>query len=90
MSIYDNLTNIYPDLNPSTPPEPQLYRLNKLSEIEAYFLKFSYNKVREQIVKKNETIQFNYRHRRHRPNYINSNHCRNKYCSICQWCLIAC
>ena len=52
MSIYDNLTKIYPDLNPSTPEEPQLYRLNKLSEIEAYFLKFSYNKVREQIVKK--------------------------------------
>ena len=52
MSIYDNLTKIYPDLNPSTPEEPQLYRLNKLNEIEAYFLKFSYKKVREQIVKK--------------------------------------
>ena len=37
MSIYGNETKIYPDLNPTT-PEPQEYRLNKLSEIEAYFL----------------------------------------------------
>ena len=37
MSTYDNETNIYPDLNPTAPQEPQAYRLNKLSEIEAYF-----------------------------------------------------
>ena len=39
MSIYDNETKIYPDLNPAAPQEPLAYRLNKLSEIEAFFLK---------------------------------------------------
>ena len=50
MSIYDSETKIYPDLNPTAPQEPQAYRLNKLAEIEAYFL----NKidVREGIAKK--------------------------------------
>ena len=38
MSIYDNETKIYPDLNPKTPQEPQTYRLKKLTEIEAFFL----------------------------------------------------
>ena len=39
MSIYDNETKINPDLNPTAPQaEPQTYRLNKLSEIEAFFL----------------------------------------------------
>ena len=38
MSIYNNETKIYPDLNPTAPQEAQSYRLNKLSEIEAYFL----------------------------------------------------
>ena len=38
MIIYDNETKIYPDLNPTTPQEPQSYRLNKLSQIEAFFL----------------------------------------------------
>ena len=38
MSVYDNETKIYPDLNTTAPQEPQSYRLNKLSEIEAYFL----------------------------------------------------
>ena len=33
---------------------------------------------------KNETIQYNHRHHRHRSNYINSDHWRN--CSICQRC----
>ena len=71
MSIYDNETKIYPDLNPTVPQEPQTYRLNKLSEIEAYFL----NEV-EAVNKlpKNETIQYNDRYRRHRANYINSDH----------------
>ena len=49
MSIYGNETKIYPDLNPTT-PEPQEYRLNKLSEIEAYFL--NEIEIREQIPKK--------------------------------------
>ena len=38
MSIYDNDTKIYPDLNPSAPQEPQTYRLKKLTEIETFFL----------------------------------------------------
>ena len=38
MSIYDNDTKIYPDLNPSTPEEPQAYLLKKLPETEAFFL----------------------------------------------------
>ena len=38
MSIYNNETKIYPSLNPMAPQEPQSYRLNKLSEIEAFFL----------------------------------------------------
>ena len=38
MSIYDNETKIYPDLNPTAPQEPQTYRLKKLTEIEAFFL----------------------------------------------------
>ena len=38
MSIYDNDTKIYPDLNPSAPQEPQTYWLEKLTEIEAFFL----------------------------------------------------
>ena len=38
MSIYDNDTKIYPDLNPSTPQEPQTYQLQKLTEIGAFFL----------------------------------------------------
>ena len=50
MSICDNETKIYPDLNPTAPQEPQSYRLNKLSEIEAFFL--DEIEVREQIAKK--------------------------------------
>ena len=50
MSIYDNETKIYPDLNPTAPQEPQSYRLQKLTEIEAYLL----NEIeyRERIAKK--------------------------------------
>ena len=47
MSIYDNETKMYPDLNPTAPQEPQSYRLNKFSEIETYFL--NEIEVREQI-----------------------------------------
>ena len=50
MVVYDNETKIYPDLNPRVPQEPQTYRLNKLFEIEAYFL--NEIEVCEQIVKK--------------------------------------
>ena len=38
MSIYNNETKIYPDLNPTAPQEPQTYRLKKLIEIEGFFL----------------------------------------------------
>ena len=38
MSICDNETKIYPGLKPTAPQEPQSYRLNKLSEIEVFFL----------------------------------------------------
>ena len=38
MSLYEDETNIYPDLNPTAPQRPQTYSLNRLSEIEAYFL----------------------------------------------------
>ena len=38
MSIYDNDTKIYPDLNPSAPQEPQTFRLKKLTKIEVFFL----------------------------------------------------
>ena len=55
MTVYNNETKIYPDLNPSAPQEPQAYRLNKLSEIEAYFL--NEIEVREQIARKMK--QFN-------------------------------
>ena len=30
-------------------------------------------------------IQYSHRYRGHRPNYINGDHWRNNYCSICQW-----
>ena len=49
MSIYDNETKIFKDLNPTAPQESQTYRLNKLNEIEAYFL--NEVEVREQIAK---------------------------------------
>ena len=38
MSIYDNETKIFPDLNPTAPQVPQTYQLQKLTEIEAYLL----------------------------------------------------
>ena len=50
MSIYDNETKIYPDLNPTAPQEPQSYRLQKLTEIEAYLL--NEIEVRERTAKK--------------------------------------
>ena len=50
MSVYENKTKIYPDLNPTAPQQPQTYCLNKLSEIEAYFLHEI--EVREEIAKK--------------------------------------
>ena len=72
MSVYDNETKIYPVLNLTAPQEPQTYRLNKLSEIGAYCLYEIEH--REQTVKKNETIQYNHRYRRHRSNYSNGDH----------------
>ena len=50
MSIYNNESKIYPNLNPTAPQEPQTYRLKKLTEIEAFFL--DEIEVRERIAKK--------------------------------------
>ena len=51
MSIHeDNETKIYQDLNPKAPEEPRAYRLQKLTENEAFFL--DEIKDREQIAKK--------------------------------------
>ena len=52
MSIYDNekTSKIYPDLNPTAPQEPQIYRLKKLTEIEEYLL--DEIEIRERIAKK--------------------------------------
>ena len=72
MSIYDNETKIYLDLEPTAPQEPQTYCLNKLSEIEAYFL--NEIEVRGKIAKKNETIQYSHGYRGHGPNYIDGDH----------------
>ena len=55
MSIHNNETKIYPDLNPTSPEEPQTYCLKKLTEIEAYLLEEI--EVREQIAKRMK--QFN-------------------------------
>ena len=55
MSIYDNETKIYSDLNPTAPQEPQTYRLKKLTKIEAYL--HDEIEVRERIAK--ETKRFN-------------------------------
>ena len=38
MSIYENETKRYQDLEPTAIQEPQKFRLNKFSEIEEYFL----------------------------------------------------
>ena len=50
MRVNENKTKIYPGLNPTAPQEPQSYRLNKLFEIEAFFL--DEIDVCEQIAKK--------------------------------------
>ena len=50
MSINDNETKIYPDLNPTAPQEPQTYRIKKLTEIEVYLL--DEIEVRERLAKK--------------------------------------
>ena len=80
MSIYDNETKIYPDLNPTAPQESQTYRLQKLTEIEAYFLDEIED--RRWQAKKKETIQCNHSCRRYKINYINGYHRRNFYRSI--------
>ena len=72
MSIYDNETKIYPDLNLTAPKEPQTYRLKKFTEIEAFFL--DEIELRKRIAKKNETIQYSHRYRGHRLNYNNGDH----------------
>ena len=71
MSIYGNETNkIYPDLNLTTPQEPQAYRLKKLTEIETYLLVEI--EVRERLAKKMKRFNRSNYIDRYRPNYINS------------------
>ena len=55
MSIYNNETKIYPDRNPTAPQKRQIYRLKKLTEIEAFFL--DQIEVHERIAKKFDLIQ---------------------------------
>ena len=98
MSIYGNETKIYPDLNPTAPQEPQSYRLQKLTEIEACLL--NEIEVRERTAKKmkhfntitgivntslitSAVITGGISIAEHKLNYIDSNHWRNKHCSIC-------
>ena len=57
MSIYDNDTKIYPDLNPSAPQDSQTYRLNKLSKIEAFFLN-EFEKCEQKAKKLNNPLQY--------------------------------
>ena len=82
MSVYDN-----DDLNPTAPQEPQSYRLNKLSKIQAYFL--NEIEVREQIAKKMK--RFNTITGIVDTGLITSTVITGGIsCSICQWCWIAC
>ena len=57
MSVYDNETKIYPDLNPTAPEELQTYRLNKLSEIETFFLS-QIEKCEQKAKKLNDPLQY--------------------------------
>ena len=57
MSVYDNETKIYPDLNPTAPKESQTYRLNKLSKIEAFFLS-EIEKCEQKAKKLNDPLQY--------------------------------
>ena len=60
MSAYNNDTKIYPDLNPTAPQEPQTYRLQKLTEIEAYLLnEIEDNEWEAKKMKRFETITGN-------------------------------
>ena len=56
MSIYDNETKIYPDLNPTAPQEPEVYGLKKPTEIEAYLLD-EIEERRRQAKKRNSSIK---------------------------------
>ena len=56
MSVYNNESKMYPDLNPTAPEEPQTYRLKKLTETEAFFLD-EIEERRRQVKKRNNSIQ---------------------------------
>ena len=85
MSIYDNETKIYPDLNPTAPQEPQTCRLKKLTEIEAFFLDEIEARRREAKKKKRLNTSMGIVDRRHRLNYLSSDHWRRLYPNICWW-----
>ena len=57
MCVYDNESKRYPDLNPTAPQEPQTNWLNKLSEIELFFLmKLKNINRRQKKIKRSITI----------------------------------
>ena len=58
MTIYDNETKIYSDLNSTAPQaEPQTYRLNKLFENEAFFLDEIEASKRQAKKKRNDSLK---------------------------------
>ena len=71
MSVYDNKTRIYPDLNPTAPQESQTSIKQIVRNWGIFFeqIIFSWNWSSWTNHQKNETIQYNHRYRRHSPNY---------------------
>ena len=67
MSIYDNETKTYLDLNPSAPQESQTYWVQKLTEIETLFLDEIETRWRQA---KKETNKHNHSYRRHRLDHL--------------------
>ena len=57
MRIYDNDTEIYPDLNPSGPQEPQTYQLKKVTGIETFFLDEIEDRRRQAKKKRSDSIK---------------------------------
>ena len=80
MNICDNETKTYLDLNPTARQESKTYRLNKLSETEAYFLNEKEFQGQNAKKKKVNTITGIVDTSK---NYISSDYWRNFYCSIC-------
>ena len=56
MSLYNNESKIYTDLNPTALQEPQVYRLKKITNIETYLLD-EVEERRRQAKKRNDSIK---------------------------------